>query len=65
MDPKKLEMLLAVTMMVLKMLILAQKAGLLVRGRASSELREQMAEAVVEAERILEKVEEMFENGSC
>ena len=64
MDPKKLEMLLAVTMMVLKMLILAQKAGLLVRGRASSEIREQMAEAVVEAERILEEVKEIVDGGS-
>ncbi len=64
MDPKKLEMLLKITMVLLEMLILAQKAGLLVRGRASGEIRKQMAEKLVEAERILSEVKELVDGGS-
>ena len=58
MDPKKLELLFSITVAVLKLLVLAQKAGLLVRGRASSEVRSQIELAVYEAERILQEVEE-------
>ena len=58
MDIKKLELLLSVTVMALKLLILAQKSGLLFRGSATGELRRQTKATVAEAELLLQEVEE-------
>lgn len=63
MDVVKLELLLSVTIMVLKLLVLAQKAGLLVRGRASSALREEANEIVRQAEELIAQVEEKMDEG--
>lgn len=58
MDQRKLELLFSVAVAVLRLIVLAQKAGLLVRGRASAEIREQIQIAVLEAESILDRVKE-------